>query len=87
MNKAGPDDGREPDREDDGLSDIARAYQRAAPYLHIGWTLAASVLLGTFGGWWLDKKLGTEPLLLIIGAVAGMAAGFIELIRTVSKIK
>ena len=33
-----------------------------ATYRHLGWTLAASVALGVFGGQWLDANLGPfEP--------------------------
>jgi len=37
------------------------------------------VLLFLLGGWWLDGKLGTEPLFLILGAFVGAAAGFYSL--------
>ncbi|GAF79749.1 unnamed protein product [marine sediment metagenome] len=35
--------------------------------------IATSILLGILGGLWLDGKLGTEPLFLIIGLVLGIA--------------
>lgn len=45
-------------------------------YAQIGLELAAAVLLGFWGGWWLDKKLGTAPWLMLAGAAGGLAAGF-----------
>jgi len=45
-------------------------------YAQIGLELAAAVLLGFWGGYQLDKKLGTAPWLMLAGAAAGMAAGF-----------
>jgi F0F1-type ATP synthase assembly protein I len=45
-------------------------------YAQIGLELAAGVLLGLGGGYWLDKKLDSLPWFTLGGAVAGMAAGF-----------
>jgi len=44
-----------------------------------GLTLALSVLLFLGGGAWLDSKLGTGPILLIVGAFVGAGAGFYSL--------
>lgn len=44
-----------------------------------GLTWALSVLLFLGAGAWLDSKLGTSPLLLILGAFVGGAAGFYSL--------
>jgi ATP synthase protein I len=49
----------------------------AAPLLGLGMTLAATVLAGLGGGHWLDGRLGTSPLFLLVGAVFGLgAAGY-----------
>jgi F0F1-type ATP synthase assembly protein I len=45
-------------------------------YAQIGLELAASVLLGFWAGYEADLKLGTAPWLMLLGAAAGMAAGF-----------
>jgi F0F1-type ATP synthase assembly protein I len=37
--------------------------------------------VGLFVGQWFDRRLGTGPWLLIIGAFAGAAAGFYRLVR------
>lgn len=47
----------------------------------IGWVLVASVVLGTLLGAWLDRKLNTDPWLLVIGATAGTAAGIVYVWR------
>ena len=83
----GPED--RPDRDqdlDDGLSEFARGMRKAGPFLTMGWSIAISVALGTFAGYWLDNKFGTTPWLLIVGALLGIAAGFVELVRTVKKL-
>lgn len=48
-------------------------------YMGHGLTLALSVLLFLLLGWWLDERLGTAPLLLLLGALVGAAAGFYSL--------
>jgi F0F1-type ATP synthase assembly protein I len=45
-------------------------------HAQIGLELAAAVLVGFWGGWWLDAKLGTAPWLMLLGAGLGLAAGF-----------
>ena len=46
-----------------------------------GLTLALSTGLFLLAGWWVDGRLGTTPLLTIIGAMTGAAAGFYSLIQ------
>ena len=50
-----------------------------------GLTLFASVAAFCAVGYFLDKWLGTEPWLLIIGIVIGSAAGLFEFVRLSSK--
>ncbi|MFQ5536213.1 MAG: AtpZ/AtpI family protein [Gemmatimonadota bacterium] len=45
-------------------------------YMGYGLAWALSVLLFLGGGAWLDKKLGTSPVFLVVGAFLGAAAGF-----------
>lgn len=62
-------------------------WRNVTAYTHLGLTLAASVLICFFLGYWLDGKLGTEPLLAIIGAFVGAAGGFINLVKTMNNIQ
>ncbi len=50
-------------------------------YAQIGLELAVSVLAGFWGGYWLDKKLGSAPWLMLLGAAAGLAGGFYLVVR------
>jgi len=45
--------------------------------LGLTWALAVLFFLGV--GAWVDKKLGTMPLFLVLGAFIGAAAGFYSL--------
>ena len=57
----------------------AQMWQAAGQYTGYGLTWALSTLLFLLGGWWLDGKLGTMPLFLILGAFVGAGAGFYSL--------
>jgi F0F1-type ATP synthase assembly protein I len=70
------DRGEEPERKGADPSALMRA---SGQYMGYGLTLALSVLLFLGLGAWLDSKLGTSPLLLLVGAFIGMAAGFYSL--------
>jgi len=69
---------------DEGLSDLALAYRKAAPVLAASTQLVGSVGVMAYLGYWLDGKLGHKvPWLLLLGAVVGMVSGFIAFFRTV----
>ena len=46
------------------------------PYMNIGWMFVVSMLLFTYGGYKADAYFGTEPWLMVVGALVGMAVGF-----------
>jgi ATP synthase protein I len=48
----------------------------------LGWVLAVSLLVGTFGGVFLDRWLGSTPWLTLLGIALGMAAGLTSVLRT-----
>ena len=47
----------------------------------IPWVLVISILIGYALGSWLDRVFGTEPWLMLVFTVLGIAAGFIEMFR------
>ena len=49
--------------------------------LSAGTQLVVSVLVWLFAGLWLDKKLGTGPWLVLLGAVVGIVSGLYLLIK------
>jgi hypothetical protein len=56
-----------------------------ARYSGYGLQLAAAVGLFMAAGWWVDGKIGTAPLLTILGALAGGAAGFYSMYQHLVK--
>jgi F0F1-type ATP synthase assembly protein I len=82
----GPDDRERRSQGDgeQGLSNLASAYQKASPYMAASTGLVAAVGLFTWAGIWLDRKVGTQvPWFTILGAVLGMTGGFISFFKTV----
>ena len=47
----------------------------------IGILLVACTVVGWLFGTWLDKRLGTEPWMMLVFSVLGIAAGFYETFR------
>lgn len=49
----------------------------------VGLTLVIATVLGLVGGRYLDRWLGTDPWLTLVGLLLGIAAGFVNLFRAV----
>lgn len=62
--------------DDDGLSNEARGYRAAAPYLAAAWRLVGGCVVGAAGGWAADRWLGSTPWGLVVGTLTGIGAGF-----------
>lgn len=48
----------------------------AAAYVGLGLQFALSMLLFLYAGQWIDRKIGTAPVFLIIGVFVGAGAAF-----------
>jgi len=59
---------------------------QAGLYVGAGLQYAVTVVIGTAGGWWLDEKLSTSPLLLIVGMLFGATAAFYHLYKTLTHV-
>lgn len=71
---------REPN-EPDVPGDEESTTQALARFSGHGLTIAVSTGLFLFAGWWVDGWLGTTPLLTVVGALLGAAAGFYSLLQ------
>ncbi len=49
--------------------------------LNLSWTMLFSLLVPLLAGIWLDKKLGTMPLFVLLGAVLGILAATVGVVR------
>ncbi len=55
--------------------------QSPLAFASLGFELVVPVALLTYGGYWLDSRLGTLPWFLLLGVFLGMAVGFYNLFR------
>lgn len=65
-----------PERRTSDATGFARAMREAGPYLGLGASLAFSLAAFLGLGWWVDRRLGTEPWMLLAGGALGLLAGF-----------
>jgi len=49
--------------------------------LGVGMQFAAVILVFLFAGYWADRRLGTEPWLLLLGVALGSVLGFYSMYR------
>ena len=49
--------------------------------MNLSWTMLFSLVLPLLAGIWLDKKLGTAPLFILIGAILGILAATVGVAR------
>lgn len=60
-------------------------YRKLAALSSLGLMLPSSIAVGLFLGYFLDKLLKTDPWLLIIFTLLGVASGFLSLFRGLKK--
>jgi len=67
------------DKKSEGRGGILQALALTTT---IGMELAITVVLGYFGGRYLDQLLGTGPWLLLAGVIIGLAVGTVSVYKT-----
>jgi len=55
--------------------------QAIAIATQLGLTVVIAVGIGIGGGWFMDSRLGTGPLFLLLGSLVGLAAGVMAAIQ------
>ena len=56
-----------------------------ALFSEIGIVLLVTTLAGVAGGYWLDQQLGTLPIFVLVGFLAGAGIGAIGIHRLVTR--
>ncbi len=59
-----------------------QSYAQGNEYVGAGLQFAVSIILCLLGGRWLDQRLDTSPLFLVLGVFLGAGAGFYSLYKT-----
>lgn len=55
----------------------------ASKVVGVGWYIGICIVLGVWGGLWLDSKLNTQPILLIVGLILGIIIAFYGVYRMI----
>ena len=89
-----PDEPTQPEDDqgnpaDDGLKKLRKEYLPTGGFAGgdmatAGIELGLIFLILALGGWWLDRKLGTSPWLLLLGCAIGIVGGLYRLVRRAS---
>jgi F0F1-type ATP synthase assembly protein I len=58
-----------------------RSAPSASDFAGIGLQFAVSIILFVFAGQWVDRRLGTGPLFLILGMFLGAGGAFYSMYR------
>ena len=53
----------------------------------IAFELTGSIVAGVAVGWFADRRLGTEPWLLIVGTLLGTGAGFYRMLQILQHVQ
>ncbi|MFC1987604.1 AtpZ/AtpI family protein [Chloroflexota bacterium] len=58
-------------------------WEAAFRLIGVGWYVGACIVLGVVGGQWLDNKLNTSPILVIVGLILGIIVAFYGMYRMI----
>ena len=67
------------------MNEPARAGAYFALFSEIGIVLLVTTLLGVGAGYWLDERLGTLPIFVVVGFLAGAGAGALAIYRLITR--
>ncbi len=81
MGSGTPD--RRPQKE---YKKISGVYRDLAPFLTLGFQLAAAVVVFLLIGHWVDNRFGIAPFGKLVGAVLGSIGGFVKFFKTVASL-
>ena len=65
----------------DGIEAGMNRWEEALRFTGVGFFIGGSIVLGVFAGLWLDSKFNTEPILVIVGLILGLAIAFLGVFR------
>ena len=65
------------------MNDPGRASAYLALFSEIAIILLVTTLLGALAGYWLDQRLGTLPILAVVGTLAGFGLGGVGVYRLI----
>jgi len=69
------------------LNYFQKIFIKAAPTMSAVYSLFLSIIILSFLGYYLDKKLETFPIIFLLGLISGLILGFYQLIKIINKQK
>ena len=67
------------------MTESGRGWAYVVLFSEIGVSLLVTTLVGVLVGYWVDKQLGTLPVFLIVGFLAGAGAGTVMIARLINR--
>jgi ATP synthase protein I len=67
------------------VNDVPRLGAYFALFSEIGLVLFVTTMVGALAGHWLDLQLGTNPIFVVIGFLAGAGVGAVADYRLITK--
>ena len=67
------------------MNDLGKTSAYVALFSEIGFVLLFTVLAGVLGGYWLDQRLGTVPIFVLVGFAIGTSGGAIGCWRLIAR--
>jgi hypothetical protein len=67
------------------LNGLGKASGFVVLFSEIGFVLLFTVLAGTLAGYWIDQRLGTVPIFVLIGFAFGCVSGAVGCWRLMSR--
>jgi ATP synthase protein I len=65
------------------MNDLGRVGAYLALFSEIAIILLVTTLFGVLAGYWLDQRLGTLPVLVVVGMLAGVGLGGVGVHRLI----
>jgi len=81
------DDPHRADEDNDADVSLVAVTRQYAHYATVGIMFPVAIALGFFGGYLIDRWLGTIPLFALVGLCFGVAAAIRNLLQTVASDK
>ena len=67
------------------MNEFGRAGAYLALFSEIGLTLLVTTLLGVLIGYWVDQRLGTLPIFVVVGLLLGFGVGGYGVYRLITR--
>jgi F0F1-type ATP synthase assembly protein I len=67
------------------MNELGKASAYIALFSEIAFVLLVAVLAGVLGGYWLDQRLGTIPIFVLVGFAVGTTGGAIGCWRLIAR--